>query len=97
MSINKFNYSRQNLTDLAPKSDSISKMCSVTSMFVPQNKCFASKFKGGKCRCTQEGGGGEAEALVCTHRSVAGRQRFFNRGNVGVPISPQDNHNFCAS
>ena len=51
-------------------------------MFVPQNKYFASKLKGGECRCAQEGE--EAEALLAC-RLTAGRQRFYKRGNVGTP------------
>lgn len=66
MSTNKFNCSRQ-------KSDNIFHMCSVASMFVPQNKYFTSTLKDGECRFAQEGE--EAEALLSCRLAV-GRQRF---------------------
>lgn len=48
-------------------------MCSVASMFVPQNKYFISTLKDGECRFAQEGE--EAEALLSCRLAV-GRQRF---------------------
>lgn len=51
----KFNYRKQKLTDFATKSESIFQLCSVASLFVPQNKYFASKLKSGEFRCAQEG------------------------------------------